>query len=75
MCLAIPMQVKEIKENNKAIITLNGVEREISIVMTPTAKVGSWLLTHAGFSIQELTEEDAQENLRLLEELYETLEE
>ncbi len=73
MCLAVPLQVKEIKEQ-MAIVTLNEVERQISIVMTPDVQVGSWVLVHAGFSIQELSEEDALENLRLLRELSEAIE-
>lgn len=66
MCLAIPAQVKEIGENHLATVDILGVTREISLDLTPQAEVGSFVLVHAGFAIEVLDEQFAQETLDLI---------
>jgi hydrogenase expression/formation protein HypC len=68
MCLGIPVQIKEIK-GDSGIVELSGVQREASLILVPQAKVGDWVILHAGFAIQILDEAEAKETLRLLEEL------
>ena len=66
MCLAIPAQVKEIDEGNLATVDILGVTREISLDLTPQAEVGSYVLVHAGFAIEVVDEQFAQETLDLV---------
>lgn len=68
MCLAIPAQVKSINENNLATVDILGVTREVALDLTPSAEVGSYVLTHAGFAIEVVSEEAAQETLDLIKE-------
>ncbi len=68
MCLAVPVRVVEI-EGQVARVELGGVLREISLVLTPDAQVGDYVLIHTGFAISVLDEEEAQETLRLFAEL------
>lgn len=68
MCLAIPAQVKEIGENNLATVDILGVTREISLDLTPAAEVGSFVLVHAGFAIEVVDEQFAQETLDLIKQ-------
>lgn len=68
MCLAIPAQVKSINENNLATVDILGVTREVAIDLTPSAEVGSYVLIHAGFAIEVVSEEAAQETLDLIKE-------
>lgn len=70
MCLAVPVRIVEI-EGQAARVELGGVLREISIVLTPEAQVGDYVLIHTGFAISVLDEEEAQETLRLFAELEE----
>ena len=70
MCLAIPTLVKSI-DGTSARAEIGGVERSISLALTPEARVGDYVLVHTGFAISVVDEEDAQETLRLLEELAE----
>ncbi len=70
MCLAVPVRIIEI-EGQVARVELGGVLREISIVLTPEAQVGDYVLIHTGFAISLLNEEEAQETLRLFAELEE----
>jgi hydrogenase expression/formation protein HypC len=39
----------------------------VNLVMTPEAEVGDWVLVHAGFAIQQVSEEDARETWRIYE--------
>lgn len=68
MCLAIPAQVKSINEDNLATVDILGVTRQVALDLTPSAEVGSYVLIHAGFAIEVVSEEAAQETLDLIKE-------
>jgi hydrogenase expression/formation protein HypC len=69
MCLAIPAQVKSLGENNMAEVDIMGVSRHISLDVVSDAKEGDWVLVHAGFAIQIVDEEYANETLEILKEM------
>lgn len=69
MCLAIPAQVKSINDDKLATVDILGVTREIALDLTPTAEVGSYVLVHAGFAIEVVSEEYAQDTLNLIREI------
>ncbi|MEN6479851.1 MAG: HypC/HybG/HupF family hydrogenase formation chaperone [Anaerolineales bacterium] len=69
MCLAIPVQIKAIDSAGQATVELGGVERQVSLVMTPEAKVGDYVLVHTGFALNVLDEQEAQATLALFAEL------
>jgi hydrogenase expression/formation protein HypC len=68
MCLAIPAKVKSIC-GDTAVVDVSGVQREASVMMTPQVKVGDYIIMHAGFAIHVLDTKEAEETLRLLEEI------
>ena len=69
MCLAIPSEIVEIRDQT-AIIDLAGVRREVSLLLLPEeASVGEYVLVHAGFAIQKIDKEAAEETLKLFEEI------
>ncbi len=68
MCLAIPAQIVEKQDNNLATVNIMGVTREISLDLTPHAEVGNYVLIHAGFAIEVVDEEFAQETLDLIKQ-------
>lgn len=67
MCLAIPSKIVKI-EDNVATIDVDGVRREASLLLIENPKIGDYVIVHAGFAINKLNEEDAQESLKLLRE-------
>lgn len=69
MCLGIPMKVVDIKEDSQGTVELNGVKREVSFSFLEDIKPGDFVLIHAGFAIQKISEHDAADTLKLLEEL------
>ena len=68
MCLAVPMKLVN-KEGNVGVAELSGVKREVRLDVLPDAKVGDFVIIHAGFAIQRLDEEEAQETLSLFREM------
>jgi hydrogenase expression/formation protein HypC len=74
MCLAIPALIKLI-EDKEADVEIGGITRRVSLWLTPEAKVGDYVLVHTGYAINILDQDEAEETLRLLEEIAELAEE
>jgi hydrogenase expression/formation protein HypC len=75
MCLAIPSKIIRINDM-MATIDVMGARREISLMLLPEeVHVGEYVLVHAGFAIQTVQEDVAQESLNLLKEVVEKMEE
>ncbi|MFC2000316.1 HypC/HybG/HupF family hydrogenase formation chaperone [Chloroflexota bacterium] len=70
MCLAIPAFIKSI-EGREAEVEIGGISRRTSLWLTPEANVGDYVLLHAGYAITVIDEDEAQETLKLLEEMAE----
>ena len=68
MCLALPMRITAI-EGPLATIVTEGLEQRASLMLVPEAKVGDYVLVHAGFAISVLDEAEANETLELLREI------
>ena len=72
MCLGIPGKILSIYEDHgtkMAKIDFGGVSREACIEVIPDAKPGDWTIVHAGFALNLLSEEEAQETLDILQEM------
>lgn len=67
MCLAVPMQILEIKDDGMARVTAMGAERDAALDLTPQAQVGEYVLVHAGFAIEVVDEQYARETLELIQ--------
>ncbi len=68
MCLAIPAKIIEMKEDSLAEVDILGTTRSIATDLTPRAQIGDYVLVHAGFSIEIVSEEEAQKTLDLIRE-------
>jgi hydrogenase expression/formation protein HypC len=68
MCLAVPVKVVSI-DGNEAEVEIGGVKRRVSIMLTPEAKAGDYVLLHTGYAINVIDEAEAQETLKILEEM------
>ncbi|MBK7995631.1 MAG: HypC/HybG/HupF family hydrogenase formation chaperone [Blastocatellia bacterium] len=73
MCLAIPGKIIEFidLENSIAKVEIGGVKRNINTaLLDPTEiKIGDYVLIHVGFAMNKIDEQQAQETLKLLQEL------
>jgi hydrogenase expression/formation protein HypC len=70
VCLAIPLLVISV-QGSLATVEMGGISREISLILTPEAQAGNYVLVHTGFAISVLDEAEAQETLALFAELEE----
>jgi hydrogenase expression/formation protein HypC len=68
MCLAIPVRIVSV-DGDAAETEIAGVRRRVSIAFTPEAKVGDYVLLHTGYAIGVIDEAEAEETLKLLEEI------
>ncbi len=68
MCLAIPLKIQSIT-GNSAVCEAKGLSQSVRIDFTPDAKPGDYVMVHAGFAIQTMTEQEAKENMALLEDV------
>ncbi len=74
MCLAIPALIKSI-ENEEADVDMGGITRRISLRLTPQARVGDYVILHTGYAINILDQHEAQETLKLFDQLAKAAEE
>ncbi|RLC91610.1 MAG: HypC/HybG/HupF family hydrogenase formation chaperone [Chloroflexi bacterium] len=68
MCLAVPALIKSV-EGLEAEVDMGGITRRVSLWLTPEAKVGDYVLLHTGYAINVIDQHEAEETLRLLEEM------
>jgi len=68
MCLAIPAKVISIEEDKARVDFGEDVLREVDVTLV-SAKVGDYVLVHAGYAIQVLDEKEALETLQLWNEI------
>jgi hydrogenase expression/formation protein HypC len=74
MCLAIPSEVVEI-EDLMATVDVMGARRAVNLVLMPEeVALGDFVLVHAGFAIQKVDQEAAEDALALLKEVVQKLE-
>jgi hydrogenase expression/formation protein HypC len=67
MCLAVPGKILSI-DGMAGVVDMNGVEIKVGLQLVPEAKVGDYVLLHAGFAIQVIEENEARETAELLSE-------
>jgi len=68
MCLAIPAKVVEVQGDVAKVDFGQGIVRDVNVILVE-AHVGEYVLVHAGYAIQVVDQEAAEETLRLWEEI------
>lgn len=71
MCVAIPYQVVEVKENSLAEIEIAGVRHKVSLALVPEVNAGDWVLVNLGSVIARIEEDEAKEIISLYKEIAE----
>ena len=72
MCLAVPLQLIEVKGNN-AVGEAMGMKRPIRVDFIENPQIGDFVIVHAGFAIERLPERQAMEDLAAWEEVQNAL--
>ncbi len=74
MCLGIPGKITNIYEQDGillAVVDFDGVKQVVCIATTPEVEVGQYVLVHAGFALNILSDTEAEETLKILRDLQE----
>jgi len=68
MCLAVPMEIKTIKDNI-AEVEVGGVRNQVRLdIIDEQPEVGDFVIVHAGFALRRLDREEGLETLKLFQE-------
>ncbi|MBN1158273.1 MAG: HypC/HybG/HupF family hydrogenase formation chaperone [Bacteroidales bacterium] len=68
MCLSIPAKILEI-DGDSATASVGGAVVRTSLQLLDDVQVGDYVLIHTGFALQKISEEEALETIRIIEEL------
>lgn len=71
MCLAIPARIVDLlpgEDHNRALVEVVGVRRHVDtgLLEDEALRVGDWVLVHVGFAMSKISEEQAEDQLRML---------
>ena len=66
MCLAIPVQVTEILDEERAMASAGGILREINIALVDDIQLGDYVILHVGYALSKLDEQEAQLTLQTM---------
>ena len=72
MCLAVPLKLIEIN-GKEAVGESMGMRRSVRVDFIEEPKLGDYVIVHAGFAIERLSEEQALEDIVAWEELRDAL--
>lgn len=70
MCLGVPAKIISI-EDKRAVVDIMGAKSEASIEFLEGAKVGDYVIVHAGSAIARIDQEEAKKTLEIFRELKE----
>lgn len=68
MCLGIPMRVNH-REGDFAEVETGRLKRRVNVQMLTGLKKGDYVIVHAGFAIEKLDRREAEETLRIIDEI------
>ncbi len=74
MCLSIPVRIESI-DGSMAEVSAGGTLFRAGLHMIENPQVGDYVLLHAGFAIQKISEEEAAETIKILREMNDALNE
>jgi len=66
MCLAVPGKILDVSGSDTTrmgTVGFGGIRKEASLAFVPEAKVGDYVLVHAGFAISVVDEDEAAQTL------------
>ncbi len=69
MCLAIPAKVTRLLDDDRAMIELGGVQKEISMALVDDVSEGDYVIVHVGYALGRLDADEAERTLAMLSEL------
>jgi hydrogenase expression/formation protein HypC len=73
MCLGVPGKILSLEPNAVGMtmgkVSFGGVAKEVCLAYVPEAQVGDYVIVHAGFALNKLDEQEANEVFELLRQM------
>jgi hydrogenase expression/formation protein HypC len=69
MCLAVPGQIEDLKQDDQATVRMQGNTVEVCTTLVGPLEPGEWVLVHAGYAITKIDAQQAAETWALLNEM------
>jgi hydrogenase expression/formation protein HypC len=69
MCLAVPAKITRLEGPDHGLVDYLGNEVRTNFSLLPQARIGDWVIVHAGFAISVMDEKEARKTLRLFREM------
>lgn len=69
MCLALPCRIVELRSDERALIEVAGVGKEVSLALVEDVAVGDYVIVHVGYALTRLDPDEAEKTLALFAEL------
>jgi hydrogenase expression/formation protein HypC len=66
MCLAIPVRITQLLDDNRALASAGGIVREIDTALLDDLQVGDYVILHVGYALSKLNEAEAQKTLEAM---------
>jgi hydrogenase expression/formation protein HypC len=66
MCLAVPVEIVEIVDAERALASAGGVLREINTALVDDLQVGDFVILHVGYALSRLDPEEARQTLETM---------
>lgn len=76
MCIGIPAQIVAINDDDSGLADINGVRRQINLALVGSydehgiSRLGQWVLVHVGFAMSVIDEQQANETLTGLQQVF-----
>lgn len=74
MCLAVPAKIENI-DGTSAVVDFGGTKRKISLGVLTGVKEGDHVLVHAGYAIGKVGAREAEDTMKVLDELRDVIRE
>ena len=68
MCVGLSAKVVDLKDGT-AVVDVGGAKRSVSADLLDELEIGDYVMVHAGVAIAKITDDDASETEKIMEEL------
>lgn len=70
MCIAVPVRILEMDEDDHALVDYGGLQKRVSIALVKNdVQVDDFVIVHAGCAIQRIDPDEARETLAMMQEM------
>ncbi|MBM4149202.1 MAG: HypC/HybG/HupF family hydrogenase formation chaperone [Lentisphaerae bacterium] len=69
MCLAVPMELTDVRTGGRGTARADGIVRDVDISLIDDPRTGEFVIVHAGFAIERLDRAEAEARIALFEDM------